>query len=921
MTNDILVYEQIKVFISSRCGKTKYDDVRSKLKKKLEDTRLVKVYLFEKGFASTQSATQDYLYALDDSDVCIFLIDNYDDVTTAIVKEIGRAKSYPKKSLYIFCNENEKEPTQIQKELTGADGARYYVTSSFGEFIDIGFNSLMNDIIKIYKNYCKNRLIDREFHGVNKDTLERDESTFELLEKSVLKGIGKTKGYYLDVLYNGFKEDKKETSEFDSYCLDFVKVLFGEKNIREFNSFMFLNELKSLQSDNLYSVVHHRWEAIQNYWSNDFSKCIDSLNSALMEAKGCNLPEWILQDILIDIRNVTIECEQNRNRILIECEALKELNKYKSNIHYPIIDRYDKQLYNEINKQVRKSAAKSPYSVQLGSNISIYCEYLSSIIVTAIFYGSLTHILMTMNRLNDVAFNLCNEYSDWQFRKLLLKTSFRLRKHKDIKEIFSYFNDIYGKISNTDSSELYYYCESLPVKNHKNLAKLEVVKFLGYYFSDDDFNHINSELITITEEWLADENRLITLGDSILETFKRNYLRINNNRIALFCLGIFNRHLYRFYDKALEVICILDLDGIEKNVLENLFSHLREFISNQKIRDKLYNLNNALINIKNGIPAFSQELDELILENMPSFFHDIYKLETNIQNADECLSFIKKYINQIRERNISQGQEGKIIGYVSSPYTTIINIMKHENLVLDEIILEEIIEVTTETITESEQTADAKIDAIRLLIFLRNNSKINETVIFKYFQKIKNSHNIGLNDFSDIFAKQTSTTVRFNFLMLDLAFNSISYADLLEFLTNYEQFESFDKIEAINTIINFLEGNHLNSIDNNIYLILLQFVIAMTNDLNHDVRYHSIRALLLMIKSETKELIMTLLSKKLDYESSFIKKRIIDKFDYLKTIDTKTTKLMIQKVSVDSHYAISKIGMKHLQELDDTEVN
>ena len=68
--------EKIRVFISSICGEERYDNVRTKLKSLIENTGFAKVYLFESRLASTLSAQQDYLYGLDDSDVCLFVKDS-----------------------------------------------------------------------------------------------------------------------------------------------------------------------------------------------------------------------------------------------------------------------------------------------------------------------------------------------------------------------------------------------------------------------------------------------------------------------------------------------------------------------------------------------------------------------------------------------------------------------------------------------------------------------------------------------------------------------------------------------------------------------------------------------------------------------------------------------------------------------------
>ena len=185
--------EKIRVFISSRCGEERYDNVRTKLKSLIENTGFAKVYLFESRRASTLSAQQDYLYGLDDSDVCLFLIDNADGVPEGVLKEYQRAKAHPKKSLFIFCNENKEESTHIQKEITGAGGAKYYITESFDEFVDIGYQSLINDIGEIYISYCKGRLIDPEFIAATGSIEEIDTVASESLDKQIFKNIDNTK--------------------------------------------------------------------------------------------------------------------------------------------------------------------------------------------------------------------------------------------------------------------------------------------------------------------------------------------------------------------------------------------------------------------------------------------------------------------------------------------------------------------------------------------------------------------------------------------------------------------------------------------------------------------------------------------------------------------------------------------------------
>ena len=94
---------KIKVFISSICGdKAKYDRVRAELKEAIESTNLAEVYLFEDRGASTLTAGSHYTWALEDSDVCIFLIDNADGVTAGVQKEGDTARRCNIKSIYYF---------------------------------------------------------------------------------------------------------------------------------------------------------------------------------------------------------------------------------------------------------------------------------------------------------------------------------------------------------------------------------------------------------------------------------------------------------------------------------------------------------------------------------------------------------------------------------------------------------------------------------------------------------------------------------------------------------------------------------------------------------------------------------------------------------------------------------------------------
>ena len=133
MNNTDIEYK-LRVFISSRCGE-KYTIARKALKKLLLSTGLVHVYAFEIAPASSEDPQSAYLQYIDDSNLCIFLVDNEDDVSPAVLSEEKRAKDKQLRLLYLFCDENKKEATPMQEELRSSFSQKYQVVHEFSDIV------------------------------------------------------------------------------------------------------------------------------------------------------------------------------------------------------------------------------------------------------------------------------------------------------------------------------------------------------------------------------------------------------------------------------------------------------------------------------------------------------------------------------------------------------------------------------------------------------------------------------------------------------------------------------------------------------------------------------------------------------------------------------------------------------------------
>ncbi len=225
----IAIDQKIRVFVSSKCGETEYNAIRSTIKKSIEKTGLASVYLFEDDSASTTTVKSRYLSRLNESDVCIFLIDNFDNtLPEGVVTEHQEAKKKKKKSLYFFCNDPNKKITEIQEELYGPNKPMYCTFSNKKDFEKNCLTSLINDIISIYRKYCAQELLNSD---TTDETGKITQITTSSFKKKLLEGFDETVSFIITTIYSKYKINIQKSCRFDEQCKGFLEVLLGIKEI------------------------------------------------------------------------------------------------------------------------------------------------------------------------------------------------------------------------------------------------------------------------------------------------------------------------------------------------------------------------------------------------------------------------------------------------------------------------------------------------------------------------------------------------------------------------------------------------------------------------------------------------------------------------------------------------------------------
>lgn len=905
----IEIKDKIKVFISSKCGVEKYDKMRGELKKLLEETGFINVYLFEDSPGSSRNAVDSYISKLKNSDVCLFLISNESDVPKGVVKEYKVALSSNIKSIFIFCNDDSEEITSIQQEILNTNGPKYKTIKKFDKLKETGYQSLITEISDIYTDYCRGRLVLKNSYDIDEKYIDNfNDNDFELAEfidKSLYANINVTKNRISKLV--GLKSDLPEdkTNQFDIESSKFFDIVFYNKSASGFDISKILDEIIKNQNEKHYEVIKHRWSAIINYYNGDIHESIDDMNEAYDLAKNNNLPNWYLQDISIDIRNLINLRNEMRNKYFVNNKEQERISTDNIPLYYPIIDRNEKYLYKEIIKETIREASKSPSTVRYGNNIYKYIDYISNNYITALYYGSLTQLILIIDMVKLMTYQLCDEYDDWNFRKLLLKTTLLSNKPKEIKNVYNLFNDIYGKMDHEDAKEIYKSIQNYPITHSRKIREFLCFQFLGCYLDDESFIEVWNELHAYILTWISDNNRVVSLGYYFFDAIKYNISRISNEEILNIIILFIDNEFSLFYRNAVSLLEDVKLNDISEKTIIKLLDKIITLVNLDGIYFNYDDIASLLSKINKSFGdniKVSIKIELIVNEYFPEINKMIYRV-LEADNNDVILEFINKNIQNIHEQNKNQGLDGKytMTGYDS--YTNIRNIIDIKKIEITDDLINKIIDACVETIIAENQVIYEKCGAIDLLIsLLINDEKIKKNQNINFL--LENEETILNVRDSNFIGKQSQFTLNFKFNILKLVLDRLETDDLILLLATYTNVDDFDKIEALRTVLILCKYGYILKAKDDVKASILQFILQKSYDSDLNVRYHSVNAMLYMLESYNKKSIINRINKMMNFDSAHIKFLILKNLDSIKSLDKEAYNFIKSKAESDSHFMI-----------------
>lgn len=905
---DSTVKHKIHVFISSKCG-GKYTIARKALQELLLSTGLTEVYLFESEAGSSQDTVSAYLEYIDESNLCVFLVDNDDGITDAVLSEQKRAKEKGLKLIYIFCDETNQTPTAMQQEIKQSLSEKYVIVHEFSDIVTSAYESVIQDVVSFYKK--KLPINGSEKINAKEETVSKSVSMDPyIIPKNEFLGFELTKNEILKLITH--KSGNIATPSItDKYMLKFLQFVL-KKTTFDINNFdSLVKNIISLQSKSLTSFLNYRFSAIKFYYEGQLKECINKLSNAIDEATtNDKIPNWLANDVAIDIRNITIILNETENQHIdsAEISGQKFIDENPETVYYPLLDRKTSSFYKEINEQYFYHETISPYTTSFGGLESIFNNIAETFCI-AVMNGSITNIEFLREYLISALLMVCNYYNDHDVYLELLRLLIVNRNENIIEKLVRIYNVPCDIVNKNDIELILNSISNISYTYKQIMSKCLLMKYFGYYFSDKDYTTVSSELFEYSNNWITNNKRIPNMGNYLFDFMGENTYRLNGNNIISFVIKIFKNELRYWYNDCCQLIRKVNFKNVmdEKQlVLRNI---LVDIVNNSEIRNNIHYLDYAIISFCLNTTVDTEPIKIALKTQMPKFYSTTYDLEINSKSYEDNCCHIERYLEMAHKHNEAQGKSGRYIGYAFEPYMIIQNIIDFNNVELTNDKLEDIIEIIKETLATESQTIAAKINAIQLLMFLQHrfinyphwdNLKFE---LIKFSSTYSKGHEIGF------FEKDSQQTLLFAFSLLLECFGQREEENLIEYIFTSINNDNYEIIKALQLLENFLIDINNSTVGNSLINAVTHYSILMSTNKERDIKFYAIKSLILLTHFDyQRDLVLKQLSRLMDTGSAEIKISIISRVKELKSHDRRFIDYILQKGKVDNNYLVRHIA-------------
>lgn len=914
------ITDKIKVFISSKIGTTdkdlKYLLAREAVKEILEAMDLFEVYTFENEGASIVPVQEHYTYHLENSDMCIVLIDNADGIPAGVQSELDTISKHNIPTLYYFCDNKNQNKTALQLELEKNVSPKYKVIHSFKEFIEKCPYDLIKTILIDFKSIGKNnsRPTSLELHNsndVSTSDVANDFSTSDnqisFLTTNSLPNSECRNYFSTLLLQNRLYKISESNKNLDYYCTKFLTTMFEYHSIEDFNIKLFLDSLKEVLPKDFYTISEKRWYANQKYYLHEYNESLKLLKSLYESIKKNNkIPKWLVQDILIDLRNMENKILETENKYTTISFGQRELDKRNEKYYYPILDKNEKDLLNWIENE-RQNNEIMPYdSWKSYGDLSEITNYIADFYKQAMLLGSFTQLSRIYILIQKFSYQISRTTLYWPSILMMMKTTIINFDNKGIEQISRDFNDILKKMNAIDAKDIFDFTRNIQTHEDRFRAELIAMGVIGYYLNDSDFETYWSSLEKDIVDWKDDDNSMISMEENIFDCIKKISIRLKSSFLISFACNIISSKKIRLHNKSLDLLSgnYINYRTMTPQDSNHLIDTLIDYLDTNDNIPISEAIKSIFILVQTMDTSHIQKLESYLEHNLPDFYENEYCLEKN-KDIPTMELMLNKNISEIKNRNHSQGDNGIYHGFATDPYTDTINIIEWITEMPDKNILSNLLTATAESIISVNQTIEDKLSAYKLIIYLlryyptliEDNVKLTNMLI----------NNKNYNQASPTFFNYLdSSLLNLGNLLLLECLKKNNFYKIVEIMSSLKN--PGEIIEACKLITIFLKNKGNNHIKQNIQSLFYQYSVSWSNSENIDVRYYNVDLQLsLYLYSKYRNHIGQNLYSKVKLDNALIVNKILHRISIIENDKPALAKEIKNLAAKNNNYVIRKM--------------
>ena len=885
--------ERLRVFISSAQNEEnglQWTVIRKRIKEYLKKCPYLNPFIIE-DTASTTPSNQFFQFQISRADIVILLVKGEVRSGTSIEYTVSTTLKKPLLA-YFFKDDNPSlDVVKLKTNIQTTDYCTYREMDSF-EGIE---KSIFKDILEnTIRNYQDASLVNNSTNtDINTVVIheESEPSKLSMPNKTMIEMFSSSYKYIFDLigLKDSLDEEPQKASKFHNLGKQLIEWLVTGKSIQCKKEILSLAENLSDLYVNTDWLIK-RWDAICYATNGDILKSLDAVKEALNLAKTTDVPKWIVNDILIDYRNIEAQSYQGKGQILVETSAQKELNESDTIIYLPVLDRHLDNVYEGILKEEFKINTASRGTIFYGNNIQYVINNIENYFFSAVLYGSYTHLILARNILADTLRKYGEIFDDSELSFECIKLMIVGGENKKLELFLTHqWDKLYPLISsNADSLwELTQNADS----NYRDAIRQSLLSFIGLYLSEKAFLD--------AEKYLYEFEEKVYWGNSeaYFECIKKNIRRLNSNEMIIHITKIISDKRFHLGIKLADILLnakIKDVDlGNQINLKNVLVDRLPDIVKNGGTPQLIAAL------VCQNKDVFS-ELKDVPDNGLIGVQEKLYKINVG---SDDWEPVLNEEIESAKRQFEINRNRGVYSAFAFNPYSMISKIIRTPNETnqkrIMEIIAEKFFPLAIEVLN-SEAAIPTKESCISCLC------DILSTFILHKF-KIPDELVDALRDFDVSKTKGMSLstnskeTLTLRTFMAKLIVGLVDKEELLKWCVEYSKRTVNERIVFADCIEKYLH-NHGN-LDSDLNMTVLTIAIQCLEDENYEIRCIACCSMSYLLKSQYNAIVENKLNQIVADPSHYVRNTLL-RLCQNGEIPIEIAKKLVDMLSNDANYAI-----------------